>query len=368
MTQKVFRSSAISDLLKDIVPESDGSSGVQVYLNPNAFSPGTKEFGLEEEFLAHGDDEERSPELLMDEDRDEEDNFDWWGHEIKLVKADPMRHRDQVYLQMLRSLVADGTTLMGGDLRDNSYVKIVQERGWDNLSTRGQIIMLLRFMGGFSKPGIYTQEWFSYPGDPFPPHAGADFELERDNEVTPISELQKFIGENFGSAVIDRGALGEGEIADRMYGWSDLEQAWVGAPNHSDWEDDRPNNWVRHWVVNFGPPILIDPHYVMHMRGTPLAPPQRKALFEIKKDGRRWYVAKGPSFELKGWIKARGMKWDAVGKRWWTGSKEIAEAVAAGPFEDTTPGSWEFYIEHFPPSLGIGEVSGGRVVNPFPST
>jgi len=339
----------------------------------------TREFDLSEEIPSSDPDPaleakwEESHRLQVLEDEGECESaserayydFDWWGRELALVKANPMRHRDSVYLEMLRALVADGTTLMGGDLQDNAYVKIVQERGWDNLSPRNQIIMLLQFMGGFSKPGIYTQEWFSYPGDPFPPHAGADFELERDNDVTPIAELRKFIDENFGSAVLDPSTLEKGEIADRMYGWSDLEQAWVGSPNHSDWEDDRPNNWVRHWVVNFGPPILIDPHYVMHMRGTPLAPPQRKALFEIKKDGRRWYVAKGPSFERKEWIRSRGMKWDAVEKRWWTGSKEIAEVVAAGPFENTTPGSWEFYIEHFPRSLGVGEVAGGRVVKPF---
>lgn len=293
-------------------------------------------------------------DIARESEPDQEYEPDLWDIEKSLVRENPMRHRDAVYLRMLEKIRADGEAILwtGGGV--SPLVAEAKRYGFDYLDSRGKIKLLLRCINfGATKPGIYGQELYANAGDPEPtPH----LDLEGDFWL-PLTMLKDMISQGHPS----RHEYQDDEqykehIADRMDGWSDIEQAWLGRRNSSDLCIFRPYNWVRYWIVNYGPPILVDPHYVMHMRGTPLAPPQKKQLFEVQKDGRRWWVSGGPTYDRREWLKGQGMKWDPVKKRWWTGKAEIADLVTAGVIEDTTPGSWEFYLEHESSNLGANQV------------
>lgn len=166
-----------------------------------------------------------------DDDDDDDDEYrDAWEEAHAAVKENPMVYRQRVY----DAFMADG---------------------------------------GPKRTGILTQHWYTNNGDDQPAPLGGDISLEEE-EWLDLSEIRQ-VAESCASERYDYGEDDQYKvpIADRMDGWSDIEQAWLGNPNSSSNSCSRPYNWIRHWVVYpDGPPIIIDPHFVMHLRKTPLSP------------------------------------------------------------------------------------------------
>jgi hypothetical protein len=157
---------------------------------------------------------------------------DYWAEAHAAVKTNPMVYRQKVYDKFRQHLEREGY-----------------------------------------KRGILTQRWYANNADDQPAPLGGDFTLDSE-EWSPISELRK-IADSCESELYDFGEDDQYRtpIADRLPGWSDIEQAWMGDSNSSSNSCSRPYNWIRHWVLTLeGPPILVDPHFVMHLRNTPLPP------------------------------------------------------------------------------------------------
>lgn len=244
----------------------------------------------EEDLHAQEIEEERDQD---DREEEEREQFDWWGQEGETVKKNPMHHRDRVYLDMLAHFCGDDKVFMRYRGRDSEQVRIAKQHGWGQKDVQRKIRLLLDILDfQFSEPGIYTQFWYENAGDPYPPLSGGDFTLDEES-WSPLSDLQKVM-DSCPSPMPDYqdDEQYKGVIADRMPGWSDIEQAWLGDSNSSDNCIFRPYNWIRHWIVTGtnDPPILIDPHYIMHKRGTPLPPLGElvRGGLEFSKGWRTW--------------------------------------------------------------------------------
>lgn len=298
MKEREYPHTTLSEIfgrISDFGPPDYERDGVKIYLHPDAAAkynklrelsineplhiipmhevPPEQEAKWEEELRLQALQDEQGQDEL-EEDREYEDA---WGLEVERVKANPMLHRDTVYLEMLSEFCGDGNTLMWKHPHgDTEQVRLAKEFiGWHDLDVQGKIRALLTILDfQFSEPGIYTQEWFANAGDPCPPYAGGDFELDEDS-FRPLSDLKEVLDSCSCSSGIHDHQDDEqykGVISDRMPGWSDIEQAWMGSSNSSDLCFVRPYNWIRHWIVTGtnDPPILIDPHFIMRARGTPL--------------------------------------------------------------------------------------------------